>query len=552
MKKNFIDYWKIEISLLFGALIFFFWNNVYPQALSYQEQYQLFLFTSKYFIEDISIAGGFADYVSEFLVQFYYIEWLGAIILSILFVLLQRLVWKTLCLQVRKKDSNLDSYYLLSFFPCILLLWHMGDLNVLLSYNIAIIFSLTVACFIKNGKIIIDIIIIPVLFWLLGPAIWIYTGFRILYCGRKSIWTPLYLIIIQFAAYFCLLQQWPLSSVLLGINYYRIPMETPTMEIMIPVIIIILIYVSKILSKKLTTEKRIYTSIIIQIILLSGISYTACCKGYDSDIYELTRQDYLIRNERWNEIIQRAQNHQVETSFSSVSVNLALGMTRQLADRMFDFYQSGEDALLMPMIRDLTSDLPTAEVFYRLGMINSAQRYIFDIQESILNAKKSGRCTKRIIECCIINGKYKIAKKHIDLLKKSFFYHNWACDAETYLYNEAKINAHPTWGKLRKLRYKKDFLFNYKEIDKMLGLLFVNNPQNKMALDYFMGEMLLKGNIQGFQQYLIWSQQYGGYSVMPLGYQDAIRCIQSRGDAPGSAYARYVQRMIKETHKNNE
>ena len=66
-----------------------------------------------------------------------------------------------------------------------------------------------------------------------------------------------------------------------------------------------------------------------------------------------------------------------------------------------------------------------------------------------------------------------------------------------------------------------------------------------MALDYFMAQMLLKGNMQGFQQYMGLVQQYGGYRQMPIGYQDAMRCIQMRGNAPGSNYAKYVQRMME-------
>jgi len=79
----------------------------------------------------------------------------------------------------------------------------------------------------------------------------------------------------------------------------------------------------------------------------------------------------------------------------------------------------------------------------------------------------------------------------------------------------------------------------------MLGLLFMDNQDNKMVLDYFMGQMLLKGDVQGFIQYMGLVQQYGGYRQMPLGYQDAMRCIQSRGNAPGSAYAAYVRRRVK-------
>ena len=80
----------------------------------------------------------------------------------------------------------------------------------------------------------------------------------------------------------------------------------------------------------------------------------------------------------------------------------------------------------------------------------------------------------------------------------------------------------------------------------MLGLLLMNNNQNKMALDYFFGQMLLKGNLQGFRQYLGLAQQYGGYRQMPLGYQDVMHCIQMQGNAPGSPYASYVKRMMGE------
>ena len=66
--------------------------------------------------------------------------------------------------------------------------------------------------------------------------------------------------------------------------------------------------------------------------------------------------------------------------------------------------------------------------------------------------------------------------------------------------NDDWVNAHPVYGPLRKLRYQENFLYSYEEIDKMFGLLFMNNQQNRMALDYFMAQLLLKGNIAGFQQ----------------------------------------------------
>ena len=91
MKQLLKRYWNWGLSVLVGIGIFLFWNVVYPHALSYQEQYQLFLWTGDYFVQRVSVPGGFADWLGEFVVQFYYVEWLGALLLALLFVAFIRL-----------------------------------------------------------------------------------------------------------------------------------------------------------------------------------------------------------------------------------------------------------------------------------------------------------------------------------------------------------------------------------------------------------------------------------------------------------------------------
>ena len=489
MKKVMTRYLNWGLSVLVGIGMFLFWYLAYPHALSYQEQYQLFLWTGDYFLERVSLPGGFADWLGEFIVQFYYVEWLGALLLALFFVALQRLTVRLL---------PQGAWCLLSLVPVMLVWWLMGDINVLLSLLVAIVLALALAN-VRLSKPLswMDVLILPIAYWLIGPAVWIYVLVRVVQLGWKHLWSAGWLVAVQLMVYAWLLPQWPLQQVMTGLSYYRIPLHYPQLS------------------------------------------------GYDKEMYELIRLDYLVRNERWDEIVKRAGEYQVRTPFWSNCVNLALSQKRLLADRMFDFYQSGEDALIMPRTRDLTSMLPSAEAFWRLGMVNSAQRYMFDTQESILNARKSGRCTKRIAECMLVNGHYQTARKQIELLKKSLFYRSWANEAEAMLGDEAKVNAHPVYGKLRKLRYKENFLYSYEEMDKMFGLLLMNNNENKMALDYFLAQMLLKGNMQGFQQYLGLAQQYGGYRQMPLGYQDVMRCIQMQGNVPGSPYANYVKRMME-------
>ena len=50
--------------------IYVFWLHSHPEALSFREQYQMFLFSWDYLLEHLLIAGGMAEYIGEFLMQF--------------------------------------------------------------------------------------------------------------------------------------------------------------------------------------------------------------------------------------------------------------------------------------------------------------------------------------------------------------------------------------------------------------------------------------------------------------------------------------------------
>ena len=138
MRKVIARYGNVVLSVLVGIGVFLFWYVAYPHALSYQEQYQLFLWTGDYFLELVSLPGGLADWLGELIVQFYYVEWLGALLLALLFVVLQQLSARLLLQK--------GAWRLLSLIPVVLLIWLMGDINVLLSLPVAIVLALALAC----------------------------------------------------------------------------------------------------------------------------------------------------------------------------------------------------------------------------------------------------------------------------------------------------------------------------------------------------------------------------------------------------------------------
>ena len=532
MKTILNKYLNKSISILFGVFIFLFWGVLHPEYLNYHEQNQLFLFSWDYFVQRVVLPGGLADWIGEFLVQFYYYAWAGALVLALLFVVLQR----TILYQLPDRKTLVPQ--LTSLFPVALLLWHMGDKEVLLSYTVSLLLATGVAGLMKGcRKWVLDILILPVIFWLAGPLAWVYIVLRAFSASKWKVYPALaaYLLSLQYACIY-ILPQIPVGEVMLGINYYRVPCVWHLLQFVIPIVVMILPYALKI------KKNVVVVACVIVCAVVAGFFDDA--KHYDKDMCETLKLDMLVRQSRWDDVIKRAEDYQVKNAVNSSYVNLALAMRRQLAERMFSFYQSGESSLILPAIRDNISNISSAEAFYQLGMVNSCLRYFADLQESILNRRKSGRFTQRIAECYIVNGKYAVAQKHIDLLKQTLFYRSWALDAESYLRNEAKINGHPEWGRMCRFHFKQDYLFSYPDIEKMIGQLFADNTANKMALDYFMGGMLLKGDMAGFMNYMRFVESYGGYAVMPMGYQDAVTYIKSQGQASGTAYGNYAQRMM--------
>ena len=127
-------------------------------------------------------------------------------------------------------------------------------------------------------------------------------------------------------------------------------------------------------------------------------------------------------------------------------------------------------------------------------MINESLRYAFDTQESLINNRKSGRWMSRMAQCQMLNGRYDVAEKYLDILSNSLFYRKWANGQRRYLRNERAIASDPIYAYLQSVRYQADFLYYYPEMDKMLAILYHQNKNNVMAAWYYQAWTALKKN----------------------------------------------------------
>ena len=537
MKNLITKSWKPLLSLLFGVAVVIFWSVPYMSGLCFQEQYQMFLFDIGYFLERIVLPGGLADYISEFLVQFYYMPVLGGTIIALLLMSIQAISWGLM------KQYGMKAVfpgYLLSFVPSIVLWCAMGDQNLLLSFVVALSGALLMG-WIHNRfhnrlvKVVFELVSTALVYWFLGPVVFLYAALMIgdtLMKGKQnghilsSLGYSACLLILTVAWILLTTQslQYPLYRIFSGLNYYRYPGTVSPLPLGVMIWTVVVVFFGMVPDghawiKKLQQSKVVMALAYLLVIVSSWFGIKA---SFDAMTYDLIDYDFLVRTEQWDKIIEKAEKKQATTPLSVSCVNLALSQKGQLADRLFEFYQNGGEGLFPTFTRDMISPVSTAEIFFRLGMVNDAERYMFEAQEAIPNYRKSARLTRRIIECEIINVNYQVAAKLLRRLQKTLFYSNWANQMMALLGNEKAINQHTIYGKLRKYREKKqDFLFSDKEMDQMLGLLFLNDNHNKMAYEYLMCYELLQRDMEKFMQYYPLGR-FVGYDHIPRTFQEIL------------------------------
>ena len=456
-------------TLLFGVAALLFFGLAYPHHLHYQEQYQLFLFDSTYAWEIIKQPGGTADLLGRFCTQFFLYAWVGALIIALLLSAVQLLMLRLV---------GRGWLYGLSFVPSFLLWLFLLDENALLGGVWAVLLTLLVACVIvklTNGRIryVLLIIAIPVLYWLVGPVCF-----------------PI-----------------PVDSLWLGAHYYRYPTVFPWLLWGASISIFVIVGIDLLIRRRKWHISHLspLTSC-LSFLRVAVIMGSLVWKNANLKAEKVMQYDFMATHQQWNRILETVNAEKPNNQIGVTVQNLALAMHGMLLDHMFEYNQNGIAGLLPDVKEDATSPMPTAEAFYQLGMINVAQRTVFEAQEAILDFQKSGRCYKRLAQTNLINGQYEVARKYLMALRKTLFYRGWADETLPLLGDEEAIARHPEYGRLRQYAYKEDltgdFYFSDRVTPEMLESLYYTNTDNRLVYQYLLAYYMLTGDRERYNQFM--------------------------------------------------
>ena len=530
MNPSTTKFCKLLLTVALAVAAFLFWRFGYPHALSFQEQLQLFLFDDYYLLSRLMQPGGVARYVAEFLVQFYNNVTSGAVVLALLYVALQQLVW-----HLMKPAGSV--WYGLSFLPVLLFWILMGDENMMPTALVALIMALAAMACSPKGKVSLVVYFIvgtPLLYWVLGPIAVlpaVYTAVR----GRGGLSAVVWgvgavLYVTALIIVTGLFLPYPLLRLFFGLSYYRYVEVMPYLFAFVALLCLILALIGKRLPVVGKGGRR-WLVVAGQAGMIVALMAAGAAWGYESRKYSFIEYDYLVRCKQWNAIIAKSEKKQPDLPMSVCATNLALAMNGQLGDRAFQFYQRGIDGLLPPFEHNYATLHLKGEIYFQLGLVNTAQRFAFEAMEATPNYNKSGRAVKRLVETNLINGQYAVARKYLDMLKKTLFYRKWALRTESLLDDEKAVMQHPLYGKMRAYRLKDDTLFSEQEIDMICGQLFLHNPLNSMAMQYLLMCPLLQADIDTFINYVKVVQEKANYN--PRHCQEAVAyAFMKQGQQP--------------------
>lgn len=176
-----MKYTGVLFSILLFGILFFFLQFTCEYHFYTQEQNQLFQNSMLYIFPKVSLPGGVALVTAEYLVQYFYLPYVGALITALLLTVTGVLSRSIVC----KIAPQTDFVLLYLLIPVCLLFMHF-NFNYLVSGTVAFIYMLLfyrgILCIPdKRIQLYTSLVAIPILFWIGGPIVFLFIAGLFIY-----------------------------------------------------------------------------------------------------------------------------------------------------------------------------------------------------------------------------------------------------------------------------------------------------------------------------------------------------------------------------------
>jgi hypothetical protein len=488
--------------------------------LMYREQQQIFLWDGDYVAALLQQTGGFATLAAQFLVQFFYLPWAGAITTAVITTLTGIILWLT----VRRLNDN-SIFWALAMLPAYLQGIYLLDMGFHYEGVIAMLccsLLLYLYVLVKERSILYVSLAVGAVFTLL---LFVFVGsiatlfaigaltYGLLRHPRKGWTSSLFLIVCLIAALFFVS-----NGKVVGFDYalwtkgyYEYHIEQGWWQalawIAVPVIMII---------SKLTVRcelKPVWEVAGVSLLLVAGgwFIFVQSEKRINKDFRTMAELQRCVNQEDWDGIINN-RNINYQNYLHLNFLNLALSHQGRLMTDLFRYPQKGAQSLMVAYQAYNDLNVLFSHIYYHTGIISEALCLSFGTMIATTHGNPS--LLKLLVKERLIYGDYQVAEKYISRLEKTYAYNNWATDMRRFLFNDEAVANDPELGAKRKSL--PDMQPSFVILDGIMADLIKvidTDTEENHAFEYAMTMMMLEKNMQGVK-YLI--EMTGGRPLSEL------------------------------------
>jgi hypothetical protein len=543
-KKYLFAELTILLLIITGSIAFF--GIFYRYHIFLIEQLQTFLLNVDYFVKYLSKPGFLSSYIGDFLTQFYYLNFGGAVVITAVLILLWLVVRKLISKLSCGSASNLFAY-----LPVVLSMIALCDPEFPVSNVISLIISVIctliyISITSPRVRIITGIVMVVLLYITAGSSFYFFTlsaiSFEIFKKQTRGKWFISFLLLAVTIFIPLDLKGIYLLTPVRAFTYLSEMSDNPGLVQFLPLIslgtILIWVYVPvKILRVNGITLPLLFAQAAAIIILLSG----GVKMKTDFSLEKILHLDYEASHNRWDIVLDLSQKYKMRNNVSSYFTNMALAKLGLMPDELMEFYQPAATGLFIPVNANENYMTITFsnEVYWQLGDVNASQHSA--LLGMIFSPRgQNSRLLKRLAEINIVNGEYAAAGKFLNILEKTMFYRKWAQDRVKYLNNEAECSSAKWITDKRAIIPEKDMLKKGNEYIKTLRMLADNHPDNRMAVDYLLCYQLLIKDIPAFKK--DFDKYYGTDRniLLPKVYQEGLLIRIASGQDKVEDYKRFI------------
>ena len=432
---------------------------VYESDLLWKvQELNLFMNTSLFFRQQMVVPAGILTYAGTWLTQLFYNPWLGVTVLSGWWLLLLWLLKRTFAVPAR--------WTALLLIPVALLLLT----NVDLGYWIYMLklrgqFFLTTLATVSVVALLWGFRSMPDKYWL--RTIWlVLTGlvgypllgiyglaatllmgiwsWRLMARGRAAIHTVIAVLLAIAVPLFCyryVYHETNLANIYFaGLPVFFITEEypwyyTPYYLLALFMLVMVCLPIGVKEVKEVKGAKK-WLPWAVQAVALGAVAWGVVHFWYkDENFHHEVKMMHLIDQTDWEGVLQEAARQDDEPTRAIVMMrNLALSRLGRQGELMYE-YRNGSKEYDSPFgMRQMLVNGPL--VYYQYGLLNSCSRLCTE-----MGVEFGWRVEyiKLLARCAVLNNEQAVARKYINILKKTMYHKDWAVKTEAMLNNPKLI-----------------------------------------------------------------------------------------------------------------